>query len=97
MKLFLNDSLSFQNATVQAISGTGSLFVGAQFLSHHFPGNKEIYLPTPTWGNHIPLFKLAGLTIKNYRYYDPETCGLDFKGLMEDICVSTKFLTNDNL
>lgn len=73
------------NATVQGISGTGSLFIGAQFLSHHFPGNKDIYLPTPTWGNHIPLFKLAGLTVKSYRYYDPKTCGLDFKGLMEDI------------
>lgn len=73
------------NATVQGISGTGSLFVGAQFLSHHFPGNKVIYLPTPTWGNHNTLFKLAGLTVKSYRYYDPKTCGLDFKGVMEDI------------
>ncbi|XP_012532860.1 aspartate aminotransferase, mitochondrial [Monomorium pharaonis] len=73
------------NATVQGISGTGSLFVGAQFLSHHFPGNKDIYLPTPTWGNHIPLFKLAGLTVKSYRYYDPTTCGLNFKALKEDI------------
>ncbi|KAH0955789.1 hypothetical protein HN011_003929 [Eciton burchellii] len=73
------------NATVQGISGTGSLFIGAQFLSHHFPGNKEIYLPTPSWGNHNPLFRLAGLTVKSYRYYDPNTCGLDFKGVVEDI------------
>ncbi|XP_020284741.1 aspartate aminotransferase, mitochondrial [Pseudomyrmex gracilis] len=73
------------NATVQGISGTGSLFVGAQFLSRYFPGNKEIYLPTPSWGNHSPLFRLAGLTVKSYRYYDPNTCGLDFKGVVEDI------------
>ncbi|RLU15337.1 hypothetical protein DMN91_012331 [Ooceraea biroi] len=73
------------NATVQGISGTGSLFLGAQFLSRHFPGNKEIYLPTPSWGNHGPLFRLAGLTVKSYRYYDPSTCGLDFKGVVEDI------------
>lgn len=73
------------NATVQGISGTGSLFVGAQFLSHHFPGNKEVYLPTPSWGNHSPLFRLAGLTVKSYRYYDSKTCGLDFKGVVEDI------------
>ncbi|KAG5324539.1 AATM protein, partial [Acromyrmex heyeri] len=73
------------NATVQGISGTGSLFIGAQFLSRYFPGNKEIYLPTPSWGNHNPLFKLAGLTVKSYRYYDPKTCGLDFKGVMEDL------------
>lgn len=74
------------NSTVQGISGTGSLFVGANFLSKFFPGNKEIYMPTPTWGNHVPLFKLAGLAIKNYRYYDPKTCGLDFAGTLEDIC-----------
>ncbi|XP_063973367.1 aspartate aminotransferase, mitochondrial [Diachasmimorpha longicaudata] len=73
------------NATVQGISGTGSLCIGAFFLNKFFPGNKEIYLPSPTWGNHTPLFKLAGLSVKSYRYYDPNTCGLDFKGAMEDI------------
>lgn len=77
-----------QNATIQGISGTGSLFVGAQFLSRYFPGNKEIYLPVPTWGNHAPLFRLANLTVKSYRYYDPKTCGLDFQGMLEDISVS---------
>lgn len=73
------------NATVQGISGTGSLTIGATFLSHFFPGNKEIYLPTPTWGNHTPLFKLAGLSVKSYRYYNPDTCALDFQGLLKDI------------
>ncbi|KAK0179717.1 hypothetical protein PV327_005445 [Microctonus hyperodae] len=73
------------NATVQGISGTGSLCIGAFFLNKFFPGNKEVYLPTPSWGNHTPLFKLAGLNVKSYRYYDPKTCGLDFQGVLEDI------------
>ncbi|XP_076160373.1 glutamate oxaloacetate transaminase 2 [Ptiloglossa arizonensis] len=73
------------NATVQGISGTGSLYIGATFLSHFFSGNKEVYLPTPTWGNHAPIFKLARLPVKTYRYYDPKTCGLDFQGALEDI------------
>ncbi|XP_054006446.1 aspartate aminotransferase, mitochondrial [Hylaeus anthracinus] len=73
------------NATVQGISGTGSLCIGANFLSHFFPGNKEIYLSTPTWGNHVPIFKLARIPTKFYRYYDPKTCGLDFQGALEDI------------
>ncbi|KAG8034420.1 hypothetical protein G9C98_007496 [Cotesia typhae] len=73
------------NTTVQGISGTGSLCIGAFYLSKFFPGNKEVYMPTPTWGNHTPLFKLAGLTPKSYRYYDPKTCGLDFQGALEDI------------
>jgi len=73
------------NATVQGISGTGSLRIGTAFLSAFFPGNKEIYMPTPTWGNHIPLAKHAGLTVKQYRYYDPKTCGFDFHGALLDI------------
>lgn len=73
------------NATVQGISGTGSLCIGATFLTHFFPGNKEIYLPTPSWGNHKSLFSLAGLDVKSYRYYDPNTCGLDLEGLTQDL------------
>jgi len=73
------------NATVQGISGTGSLRIGTNFLSAFFPGSKDIYLPTPTWGNHIPVSKHAGLTIKQYRYYDPKTCGFDFHGALHDI------------
>ncbi|XP_049787416.1 aspartate aminotransferase, mitochondrial [Schistocerca serialis cubense] len=73
------------NATLQGISGTGSLRIGAAFLEKFFPGNKEVYLPTPSWGNHTPIFKHAGLNVKQYRYYDPKTCGFDFQGALQDI------------
>ncbi|OAD53768.1 Aspartate aminotransferase, mitochondrial [Eufriesea mexicana] len=75
------------NATVQGISGTGSLYIGATFLSHFFPGNKEVYLPTPTWGNHAPIFKLVKLPVKSYCYYNSETCGLNYEGVLEDLNV----------
>ncbi|XP_023011829.1 glutamate oxaloacetate transaminase 2 [Leptinotarsa decemlineata] len=73
------------NATVQGISGTGSLRIGAAFLNGFFPGNKVVYLPSPSWGNHLPIFKHSGLDVKTYRYYDPKTCGLDFQGALDDI------------
>lgn len=76
---------SGQNATVQAISGTGALRVGGAFLASFFPGVKDIYLPTPSWGNHGPIFRHSGLNVKAYRYYDPATCGFDFKGALEDL------------
>ncbi|CAF3461827.1 unnamed protein product [Rotaria sp. Silwood1] len=72
-------------ATVQGISGTGSLRIGAAFLAKFFPGNKIIYLPNPSWGNHTPIMKHAGLDVKSYRYYDSKTCGFDFNGAKEDI------------
>lgn len=45
-------------------------------------------MPSPTWANHIPIFQHSGLKVSTYRYYHPETCGLDFKGAIEDINVS---------
>lgn len=73
------------NATVQAISGTGALRIGGAFLASFFPGVKDIYLPTPSWGNHGPIFRHSGLNVKAYRYYEPSNCGFDFKGALEDL------------
>ncbi|XP_060534385.1 aspartate aminotransferase, mitochondrial-like isoform X2 [Cylas formicarius] len=73
------------NATVQGLSGTGSLRMGAAFLASFFPGPKVVYLPNPTWANHTPIFKHSGLDLKTYKYYDPNSCSLDFCGMMEDI------------
>ncbi|XP_003743821.1 aspartate aminotransferase, mitochondrial [Galendromus occidentalis] len=74
-----------RNATVQGISGTGALRIGAAFLEKHLKGNKTVYMPNPTWGNHIPLFKHCNFEVKQYRYYQPKTCGLDLQGALEDI------------
>ncbi|KAI3825508.1 hypothetical protein L1987_06998 [Smallanthus sonchifolius] len=70
--------------TVQCLSGTGSLRVGAEFLARHYY-QRTIYIPNPTWGNHGKIFTLAGLTVKTYRYYDPVTRGLNFQGVLEDL------------
>ncbi|MEQ2182251.1 Aspartate aminotransferase, mitochondrial, partial [Goodea atripinnis] len=45
----------------------------------------DVYLPKPSWGNHTPIFRDAGMQLKAYRYYDPSTCGFDFKGALDDI------------
>jgi len=74
-----------RNVTLQGISGTGSLRIGAEFVSKHFPLNKTIYLPKPSWGNHTPIFKDAGFGVGAYTYYNPSTCGLNFEGAMADI------------
>lgn len=58
--------------TMQGISGTGALRIGSEFLVRDFwtffvclfqnfqakyHPVKTIYQPTPTWGNHVPVFK----------------------------------------
>lgn len=85
--IFGADSPAIQEnrvTTVQCLSGTGSLRVGGEFLARHYH-EKTIYIPQPTWGNHPKVFTLAGLSVKPYRYYDPNTRGLDFSGLLEDL------------
>ncbi|GAV90256.1 Aminotran_1_2 domain-containing protein [Cephalotus follicularis] len=70
--------------TVQCLSGSGSLRIGADFLARHHH-NHTIYISEPTYRNHPNFFLIAGFEVKYYRYYDPKTCGLDFQGLLEDL------------
>lgn len=72
-------------AISQSISGTGALRIACAFLARWYDTSKTIYLPTPTWGNHIPIAKDSGLEVKHYKYFDKETVGLDFEGMKADI------------
>lgn len=49
---------------------------------------RSIYIPVPTWGNHPKIFMLAGLKPMLYRYYDPNTRGLDYQGTAINLFVS---------
>ena len=69
----------------QSISGTGALRIGAEFLARFYPSGKKIFIPTPSWANHNAVFKDAGLEVEKYRYYNPETIGLDFEGMLAGI------------
>ncbi|EMC96510.1 hypothetical protein BAUCODRAFT_33868 [Baudoinia panamericana UAMH 10762] len=72
-------------AITQTISGTGALRIGGAFLQRFYPGSKTIYIPTPSWANHKAVFSDSGLEVKQYRYYNKDTIGLDFDGMVEDI------------
>ena len=72
-------------AVLQALSGTGALRVGAEFLKRFYPTSSVVFVPNPTWANHNAIFDRAGLEVQKYRYYKPETCGLDYEGLIDDL------------
>jgi len=71
-------------AATQTLSGTGACRIGGQFLANFYPV-KKIYLPDPTWGNHIAIFENCGLEVERYRYYDRSTNGLNLDGMLEDL------------
>lgn len=72
-------------AATQSLSGTGALRIATTFLSYHYKGAKNVLLPDPTWGNHIPVVEQTGMKVVRYRYFDKKTVGLDFEGMKEDI------------
>lgn len=72
-------------AITQSISGTGALRIGGAFLERFFTGNKTVYIPNPSWANHNAVFKDSGLKVEKYRYYNKDTIGLDFDGMVADI------------
>jgi aspartate aminotransferase, mitochondrial len=77
-------------AITQSISGTGALRIGGAFLARFYPGAKKIYIPTPSWANHAAVFSDSGLQVEKYRYYNKDTIGLDFEGMVADIKAAPK-------
>ena len=47
-------------ATLQSLSGTGSLRVGAAFIARFMKG-RTVYISNPTWGNHYNIFGDEGV------------------------------------
>jgi aspartate/tyrosine/aromatic aminotransferase len=71
-------------ATVQTLSGTGALRLGAEFVKRYAP-EKAIYVSSPTWGTHTSIMSHANVPCKNYRYWDAQNRNLDLKGMLEDL------------
>eukprot|EP00639_Heterosigma_akashiwo_P001693 CAMPEP_0194575838 /NCGR_PEP_ID=MMETSP0292-20121207/11171_1 /TAXON_ID=39354 /ORGANISM="Heterosigma akashiwo, Strain CCMP2393" /LENGTH=350 /DNA_ID=CAMNT_0039427723 /DNA_START=235 /DNA_END=1284 /DNA_ORIENTATION=- len=69
-------------AGVQAVSGTGALRLGAEFLAGFLGRGAPVYLPAPTWGNHSAIMRAAGLEPREYAYLDAATGGVDFPALL---------------
>ncbi len=82
--VFSPESLTLKNArivTVQALGGTGGLKIGADFLKQISP-QATVWISEPSWENHRALFEGAGFAVKEYPYYDPQTHGLNFEGML---------------
>ncbi|MDB1145261.1 MAG: aspartate/tyrosine/aromatic aminotransferase [Alcaligenaceae bacterium] len=70
--------------TVQALGGTGALYLGGQLIKKLNP-QPTIHISQPTWTNHINVFKTLGFQVKSYRYYHPTTGQFDFEGMKQDL------------
>lgn len=48
------------------------------------PG-KEAYFSDPAWGLYRMILQQANIPMNTYRYFDPQTKGIDFEGMCIDI------------
>ncbi|QYJ77110.1 amino acid aminotransferase [Shewanella sp. FJAT-52076] len=70
--------------TAQAPGGTGALRVAAEFVVRNTP-SRVIWVSNPTWANHQNIFETAGLTVKEYGYYDAANHDIDFDAMLNSL------------
>jgi len=64
--------------------GTGAIRQGAELIRMAAP-RATIWLSAPTWPNHPSILKHLGIPMREYRYFDDETRGVDFAGMLADL------------
>jgi len=85
------DAVPQDAAAIQTLSGTGACRMAGALLAAFPPrgtadgGKPIVYLPTPSWANHGPIFTHAGCEVRSYRYYNAATRGLDEEGMLADL------------
>ncbi len=84
-----NQELIERTATIQTLSGTGSLRIGGELIAQCNKDNKifskSVYYPNPTWPTHGKIMDRAGLFHSHYYYWDSSTNSIGFDRMIEDI------------
>ncbi|WP_313331641.1 amino acid aminotransferase [Sphingobium yanoikuyae] len=70
-------------AGVQTPGGTGALRLGADLIARARPG-ATVWIGDPTWPNHAPIFREAGLALASHRFLDGAGA-VDFDAMLADL------------
>ena len=85
VNLVLGDAVPRTNVAAAATpGGTGAVRQGFDLARMANPGTR-VFHSDPTWPNHLSILGHMGIEKVPYRYFDDETRGVDFDGMMEDI------------
>lgn len=83
--LVLSDSITRDSVAAAATpGGTGAVRQAFELLKMANP-DVRVFVSDPTWPNHLSILKYLDLPVVPYRYFDNETRGVDFTGMMEDL------------
>jgi aromatic-amino-acid transaminase len=81
-RLILADAVAPDRiAAVATPGGTGAIRQGLELIRLAAPG-ATVWLSNPTWPNHPSIIRYLGIPMAEYRYFDPETRGVDMAGML---------------
>ena len=64
--------------------GTGAVRQAFELIRMANPAAR-VFVSNPTWPNHVTILNYLGMEVVEYRYFDAETRGVDFTGMMADL------------
>ncbi|MEX0308257.1 MAG: aromatic amino acid transaminase [Ruegeria sp.] len=71
-------------AAVATPGGTGACRQAFEMIRMANP-TARVFVSNPTWPNHLSILNYLGIETVQYRYFDGETRGVDFDGMIEDL------------
>ena len=84
-KMILGDAAPMDRvASVATPGGTGAIRQALELIKLASP-DATVWLSNPTWPNHPSIIRYLGMKMAEYRYFDAQTRGIDFAGLMDDL------------
>lgn len=85
INLVLSDAVSRSHvAAVATPGGTGAVRQAFELVKMANP-DVRVFVSDPTWPNHLSILKHLEIPVVSYRYFDAETRGVDFDGMMTDL------------
>ncbi|MFW2541070.1 aromatic amino acid transaminase [Primorskyibacter sp. 2E107] len=83
--LVLGDAVPRGNVSAAATpGGTGAVRQAFDLIKMANP-DARVFVSDPTWPNHLSILKHMQIETVMYRYFDNETRGVDFDGMMADL------------
>ena len=83
--LVLGDAVPRSTVAAAATpGGTGAVRQAFELVQMAKP-DARVFVSDPTWPNHLSILKYLGMEMVPYRYFDNETRGVDFDGMIADL------------
>ncbi|MEM6759729.1 MAG: amino acid aminotransferase [Pseudomonadota bacterium] len=85
IQLVLGDAVP--RAAVSSVAtpgGTGAVRQAFELFKMSSPAGR-VFVSNPTWPNHMTILAYLGIEAVPYRYFDNDTRGVDFDGMMADL------------